>query len=237
MLAVIFFAAAALYSSVGLAGASSYLAVMSFVGISPEVMRPTALALNVGVAAVSAYRFGRARTVRWSLFWPFALGSIPFAALGGAIVLPGHWYKWLVALVLWTAGGLLLFRDPHAGPAHPLAARAAVLVGALIGLLSGLTGMGGGIFLGPLMILVGWADARETSGISAPFNFVNSIAGLAAHPTSFAALPQEFPIWLVAAILGGFVGSGFGSRQARSTTLRRILAVVLILAGAKQAFT
>jgi uncharacterized membrane protein YfcA len=236
MLPLVFFAAAALYSSVGHAGASSYLAVMSFLGIPANVMRPTALALNVGVATVAAYRFGRAGLFRWSLFWPFALGSMPFASVGGTIVLPGHWYRLLVGLILWIAAGLLVFRDPHGGPNSPLPTWLAVVLGAGIGLLSGLTGMGGGVFLGPLLLLRGWADARETSGASAAFNLLNSVAALAGQPKSLAALPQEFPVWLGAAIVGAFLGSEVGSRRAKSTTLRRMLAVVLVLAGAKQIF-
>lgn len=236
MLAIIFFAAAALYSSVGLAGASSYLAVMSFAGVSPEVMRPTALALNIGVATVAAYRFGRARVLRWSLFWPFALGSIPLALAGGAIVLPGNWYRVLLGMVLWVAGGMLIFREPQSGPGRTLSPWSSIIVGAGIGLLAGLTGMGGGIFLGPLLILAGRVDARETSAVSAAFNFVNSVAGLAGRPVSLGSLPSEFPVWLLAAMLGGFVGSELASRRATSATLRRILAFVLILAGAKQLF-
>lgn len=236
MLTAIFFATAALFSSVGQAGASGYLAVMSFLGISPAVMRPTALALNVPVSAIAAYHFGRAGLIRWPLLWPFALGSIPLALVGGAIVLPGRAYDLLVALVLWLAGGLLLFREPQDTRSRPLTSWVALIVGASVGLLSGLTGTGGGIFLGPLMILAGWANARETSGVVAAFNLVNSLAGLAGQPASLATLPQGFPAWLVATILGGFLGSRFGSKQAQDTTLRRLLAVVLILAGARQAF-
>jgi uncharacterized membrane protein YfcA len=131
---------------------------------------------------------------------------------------------------------LLLFRDSQEGPSRPLSRRLANIAGAVIGLLSGLTGTGGGVFLGPLLILAGWADARETSGVSAAFNFVNSVAGLAGQPMSLGALPKEFPIWLGAAILGALIGSELGSRRAKTATLQRLLAVVLILAGAKQIF-
>ena len=118
ILAVAFFAAAVLYSSVGHAGASGYLAAMAFLGVSPETMRPTALVLNTAVATIATYRFGRAGFFRWSLFWPFALGSIPLAFVGGSIVLPGHWYRTLVGLVLWAAAARLVFRDTATGQVH-----------------------------------------------------------------------------------------------------------------------
>jgi uncharacterized protein len=233
ILAVAFFTAAVLYSSVGHAGASGYLAAMALLGMAPATMRPTALVLNIAVASIAAYRFGRAGFFRWSLFWPFALGSIPLAFLGGAIVLPGHWYRTLVGLVLWAAAARLLSQDTATGLVHPPPRILAIACGAGIGLLSGLTGTGGGIFLSPLLIFTGWADTRETGGVSAAFILANSIAGLAGRPTSVAALPEQLPLWLGSAILGGMVGSGLGSQRFKTETFRKALALVLIVAGGK----
>ena len=196
LLAVAFLVAALLYSSVGHAGASGYLAAMAFLGVATPVMRPTALVLNLLVASIATIRFARAGFFTWSLFWPFALGSIPLAFVGGAITLSGHWYRTLVGLVLWLAAVRLLLdwrvrRDRTQAPARPVA----IGCGAGVGLLAGLTGTGGGIFLSPILLFMGWAETRETGGIAAAFILVNSAAGLAGNPASVQHLPAQLPFW------------------------------------------
>jgi uncharacterized protein len=237
ILPIAFFAAALLYSSVGHAGASGYLAVMALAGTAPATMRPTALVLNLIVASIATVKFARAGYFSWSLLWPFALGSIPFAFVGGALTLPAQWYKVLVGLVLWVAAFRMWQRadpaaeDPraHRPPPVPMA----VACGTLIGLLAGLTGTGGGIFLSPLLLFTGWADTRRTGGVSAAFIWVNSAAGLAGNLGSLRAVPAALPIWAVAVVLGGFLGSELGSRRVGVRTFRRLLAAVLVVAGAK----
>ena len=235
-LAVLFIAAAALYSSVGHAGASGYLAAMALVGVAPAVMKPTALVLNVLVASIALLRFSKAGYFSWPLLWPFALGSVPFAFLGGAITLPGHWYKTLVGLVLLVAAARLARgQTRHATPpqVRKVPTPAAVGSGAAIGLLAGLTGTGGGIFLSPLLLFTGWADTRETGGVAAAFILVNSAAGLAGNLASVAQLPAAMPLWACAAALGGLIGSEFGSRRIAPATFRVLLALVLLVAGVK----
>jgi uncharacterized protein len=234
-IAVLFFIGAALYSSVGHGGASSYLAVMGLFAFTPDVMKPTALALNILVAAVATLKFYRARLFSWNLFWPFAIASIPTAFVGGAMTLPGRWYKVLVGIVLLYAA-VWMFRSamrPIATQARRPPLWAAIVSGAAIGFLSGLTGVGGGIFLSPLVLYAGWAETRATSGVAAPFILVNSIAGLLGHLSSVAQLPPNLPLWGTAAVAGGWIGATYGSSKVPAPVLRQLLSVVLIIAGVK----
>ena len=237
VLAAAFLIAATLYSSVGHAGASAYLAAMAFLGMPTPMMRPTALVLNLLVASIASVRFARAGLFSWPLFWPFALGSIPLAFIGGAITLPGHWYRTLVGLVLWTAAVRLFLNLRLTSNIHRPARVTAMIWGAVIGLLAGLTGTGGGIFLSPLLLFMGWAETRETGGVAAVFILVNSAAGLAGNPGSLANLPDQLPLWAVAAVIGGLLGSELGSRRLGTPTFRRLLGVVLLVAGAKLIFS
>ncbi|MDB4881171.1 MAG: putative permease [Gemmatimonadetes bacterium] len=235
LLAVLIFAAALLYSTVGHAGASGYLAAMALLGIAPAVMRPTALTLNVFVAIIASVKFIRAGCFSWPLFWPFALTSIPAAYLGGRIVLPSDLYRVAVGLVLLYAA-VRLFRtagQPPRAVTGPPARPIALLLGAAIGLLSGLTGVGGGIFISPLLLFMGWAEMRQASGVAALFILVNSAAALLGNPASLGQLPAGLAVWLPAALVGGWLGAEHGSRRLATPVLRKWLAVVLVVAGVK----
>lgn len=237
-IAFLFFAGAALYASVGHGGASSYLAVMGLFSVSPEVMRPTALALNILVAAVATVKFYRAALFKWSLFWPFAVVSIPAAFIGGATVLPARWYKVLVGIVLLYAA-VWMFRSslkPVSREPHAPSLWVAAISGLLIGFLSGLTGVGGGIFLSPLLLYMGWSETRATSAVAAPFILVNSIAGLLGHLSSVSQLPPAIPIWGAAVLIGGWIGATYGARRAPAPVLRQLLSLVLVVAGFKLVF-
>jgi uncharacterized membrane protein YfcA len=238
IIAILFFVGAALYASVGHGGASSYLAVMGLFGLAPAVMKPTALALNILVAAVATFKFHRAGLFSWHLFWPFAVASIPAAFAGGAVMLPARWYKIVVGVVLLYAA-VWMFRSalkPISRETHSPPLWAALIGGVTIGFLSGLTGVGGGIFLSPLILYMGWAETRATSGVAAPFILVNSIAGLLGHFSSVAQLPPSVPIWGAAALIGGWIGATYGSKRAPAPVLRQLLSLVLIVAGAKLIF-
>lgn len=234
LLAAAFALIALLYSSVGHAGASGYLAVMALAELAPVQMKPVALVMNCVVAAIGTFNFLRGGWFRWRLFWPFALTSIPLALLGGALTLPDIYYKPLVGAVLLFSGARLMF--PPRGretKLRPPAIPVAVGAGAGLGFLSGLTGVGGGIFLSPLVVLAGWGNVREASGVAAPFILVNSIAGLAGHGMAAGSIPAPTLPWLVAVLIGGTLGSWLGSRRLPMLSIRRLLAVVLLLAGAK----
>ncbi|MDQ6653306.1 MAG: sulfite exporter TauE/SafE family protein [Acidobacteriota bacterium] len=240
VLTILIFAAALLYSSVGHAGASGYLAAMALLGVAPAVMKPTALTLNILVATIATVKFYRAGCFSFRLLWPFALASIPCAFLGGYITLPGHTYKTIVGVILlFAAYGLFRVANKAAEQIEvkhiPL--WAALLSGAVIGLLSGLTGTGGGIFLSPLLLFMDWAETRQTSGVSAAFILVNSIAGLLGNVSSIGSLPSSIFVLAPAAIVGGFIGAEFGSKRIAGPNLRRLLALVLIVAGLKLILT
>jgi uncharacterized membrane protein YfcA len=237
-IAILFFVGAALYASVGHGGASSYLAVMGLFSLAPDVMKPTALALNILVAGVATFKFYRAGLFSWGLFWPFAIASIPAAFLGGAVMLPARSYKIVVGVVLLYAA-VWMFRSamrPISKETHPPPLWAALIAGLAIGFLSGLTGVGGGIFLSPLLLSMGWAETRATSGVAAPFILVNSIAGLLGHIASVAQLPPSVPVWGAAALLGGWIGASYGSKRAPVPVLRQLLSLVLVVAGTKLIF-
>ncbi|MFN0123086.1 MAG: sulfite exporter TauE/SafE family protein [Blastocatellia bacterium] len=243
-LTLLIFLAAMLYASVGHAGASGYLAAMALFGIAPAVMKPSALTLNLLVGAIAAWKFHRAGQFRFSLFWPFALTSSPCAFIGGLVTIPGSWYRKIVGAVLVYSAWRLIqsakFRDD--GELTAPAVWLALLCGAGLGFLSGLTGVGGGIFLSPLLLFAGWANTRHTAGVSAMFIWVNSLAGLLGQwfqqgPAVFRALPRDIMFWAAAAIIGGWLGAAYGSRHLASVRLRQLLGVVLIIAAVKFIFS
>ena len=239
LVAILFTAVAVLYSSVGHAGASGYLAVMALAGIEPHLMRPTALVLNILVASIVVVRFWRAGQIDWRALLPLVAASVPLAFLGGLIVLPGAIYKPLVGVVLLVAAVRFFTTAGRSAddertvrvPAVP-----AMGIGGGIGLVSGLTGTGGGIFLTPLLLIVGWAGARQAAGLSSGFILANSLAGLAGNVASVGIMPGTLAIWLPAVAVGGLVGSQLGARRLGPPAIRRALALVLVVAGLKLIF-
>ena len=239
LLSLLILVAALLYSSVGHGGGSGYLAAMALFGLAPDVMKPTALVLNLVVATVGTIRFARAGHFSWNIFWPFAVLSIPLAFVGGAMKLPIHVYKIILGVVLLFAAIRLAIRQSSHASAEQKAIPflPAMLLGAAIGLLSGLVGVGGGIFLSPILLLLGWADTRKTAGVSVVFILVNSLAGLLGHVASVQKVPHEIAWWGPAALIGGLSGAELGSRRLAPMTMRRLLAVVLVVAGVKMLIT
>jgi uncharacterized membrane protein YfcA len=234
LLAACLFLGAALYTSVGHAGASAYIALMALFGVAPAVMRPTALALNILVASFTSFRYLRAGLFRWRTLWPFLIGALPFAMIGGAVELPGQFYRPLVGAILIVAGLRFLWpkdltanQDPRDPPVI-----VGIALGAVIGLLSGLTGTGGGIFLSPILLFAGWSDTRTASGVAAVFILCNSIAGLLGNIAVVKSLPVDLPIYAAAVVLGAVVGTAFGIRFAVPMVLKA-LGLVLIIAGCK----
>ncbi len=234
-LAGLIFVAAVLYSAVGHGGASGYLAAMALFGIDPAVMKPTALFLNIIVAAIATIKFYRAGCFDRSLFWRFAVSSVPCAFLGGTIIVPTPIYKPIVGLVLLYAATRLGFNNSITeSPKKSVPSNwVPIVLGMIIGLLSGLTGVGGGIFLSPLLLLMGWATIKQSAGVSAAFILVNSIAGLLGYLTKFPVLPSSLWLWAIAAAIGGWLGAEYGSSRIGSKSLQRILATVLTIAGIK----
>lgn len=233
-LAACMFVGAVLYTSVGHAGASAYIALMALFSVPAAVMRPTALTLNIIVAALGSYRYVRAGLFRWRAIWPFMLGALPFAFIGGGIQLPGQYYRPIVGVVLLIAGARLLWvKEIHVtrAPGDP-PVWLGILLGAGIGFLAGLTGTGGGIFLSPIIVFMAWTDLRTASGCAAVFILGNSIAGLLGNVSVVQALPAELPVYVVAVVLGAVVGTSFGTKFA-IIYIQRTLGIVLLIAGMK----
>lgn len=233
LLGVLIFVSAVLYSSVGHGGASAYLAVMALFGIPPAVMKPAALVMNLGVAGAGTVRFANASLVPWRLLLPLCAGSVPAAYLGGLIELPTRSHRVLLGAVLLAAAVRLALRLPANGLRPPPPALALAAVGVLFGFVAGLTGVGGGIFLSPLLILARWEETRRTAGASAFFILVNSSAGLAGHLAGGDSVPLAAAPLTAVALAGGLLGSWLGARRLVPVALRRILAAVLVVAGGK----
>lgn len=226
-----------LYSSVGHAGASGYIAAMTLCGFAVALIKPTALVLNIVVAAIGSFQFWRAGHFSWSLFWPFALLSVPAAFLGGYVQLPTSIFRQLVGAVLLLAAVQLFYRQADPPQVTPSGNTTAMSAGAGIGFLAGLTGTGGGIFLTPLLLIRGWAHTRTAAAVSALFILVNSIAGLVGYFSSGRPVPSVAWVLALAAAAGGTIGSYLGSRRFPVRIVTRLLAVVLIVAGLKLILT
>ncbi|HJZ53966.1 MAG TPA: sulfite exporter TauE/SafE family protein [Gemmataceae bacterium] len=244
-LAALLFLTAVLYTAAGQAGASGYLAVMAVYGLAPDDMRPAALVLNLVASAVTAARFRSAGHFDRGLFLPLALGSIPSALIGGFLSLPEAVYRPLLAAVLLAAAVWLAWpksanrtgsgcEDGERARRMPIWAR--VVSGAAVGLLAGLTGVGGGVFLMPLLLLGRWVGEQEAAGVTAAFILVTSAAGLIGRLAAVPALPDQMPLWIGVVAAGGLIGSTLGSRFLSGLTLRRLLAVVLVIVVGKLLF-
>lgn len=231
------FIVAFLYSSVGHAGASGYIAVMSLLGITPLEIKPIALILNIFVASIASWQFHRAGHFTWRLFWPFSILSIPLALIGGYVNLPTYWFKVLVGTILLFSAVYLLIRPPDETAVTAPNRPTTMVIGAFLGLLSGLTGTGGGIFLTPLLIFMRWARVKTAGAVSALFILVNSVAGLTGNVAATKKLPGFAWVLVVAVLAGGSCGAYLGSRRFSPGIVKRMLAIVLVIAGVKLIFT
>ena len=236
MLSGLIFAAALLYSSVGHAGASGYIAAMALFGTAPAVMKPTALVLNILVAALGTVRWHLMGLVNRRALAPLLVASIPCAFVGGAIQLSATWYRLVIGVILIVAAASFVFQPQHetlADGSTAVPISGGLVSGGSVGFLSGLTGTGGGIFLSPILLLMRWADPRQASGITAPFILFNSLAGLMGNLLVLRTLPNELPLFAASALAGGLLGTGIGTSWASSTLLQRLLGLVLLIAGVK----
>ncbi len=224
-----------LYSSVGHAGASGYLAVMALTSIPIDAIKPVSLVLNILVSFIASYNFLKAGCFDRKVFVAFAITSIPMAFFGGYLKIDPHWFKVFAGIFLVVAAGLFIARR-FINASHKIREvklPVALLIGAVIGLISGLIGVGGGIFLSPIIILLGWATARDTAGVSALFIFCNSVLGLAGHYASLEAVPFETVYFVGFVVVGGYVGSHYGSRKFNNNVILSLLFIVLLSAGLK----
>jgi uncharacterized protein len=242
-LALLFLVVAVLYSSVGHAGASGYLAAMALLGFAPEQMRPTALALNILVGSIGIVRFYRADLIDIKKVLPFVITSAPCAFFAAKIPIAKESYALLLAIVLIFAA-LAVFKSARSLkkmevelPTKKIFWPIAAVAGTAIGILSGLTGTGGAIFLTPLLLFAHWAHTREASGISVAFVFINSLTALAGLWQAGASFPEALPLWLVAVTIGALMGTQLGIHRLPIQGLRYALSAVLLIAAGKLLFT
>lgn len=229
-----FLVVALLYAMVGHGGASGYLALGAMMGLPQQEMRVPALLMNLVVSGIAFMQYRRAGHFRWELLWPFALTSIPLAWLGSQVVLDPLIYKRMLAVCLLVAVARLFGLFGGRGEqARTLSLPLALFIGAVLGYLSGIIGIGGGILLSPVLLLLRWADAKATAAVSAPFILVNSAAGLIGALGQGETLHQDTGLWMVATLVGGTVGAWVGAQQLNEQWLRRALGGVLLLASIK----
>lgn len=229
------FAIAVMYASVGQAGGTGYVAVMGLAGFAPEVVKPTALALNIVVASVGSLRFARAGLLRREQCMPFVFLGAPFSVLGGAFHLPSRIYAPAVGVLLALAAVQIVVGRPGARPAWQRTPfLPALLTGAVIGFVSGVTGVGGGIFLAPMLIALEWTPTiREAAAVSAVFNLLNSVAALAGAWSLLGNLPHALPWWIALVFVGGLLGSWLSLRRVPTTALRYLLAAILLASSVR----
>lgn len=242
MLAGLLLIIAVLYSAVGHAGASGYIAAMTLSGLPVQDIRPSALALNLVVGSIGLFRFARAGQVPWRSVLPLIAASAPMAWVGARLALPAYVYGWALgglliasALALWVTAPKALATDDTVMPRVPVLPGLAV--GAAIGLVSGITGTGGAIVLTPLLIFLRWAPTRMASGISVAFVLANSLLGLAGLLSTGASLSSSLPLWIAAVVIGALIGTQLGIRVLPVGPLRRVLSVVLLIAAGKLILT
>lgn len=228
-----------LYSSVGHGGASGYLAVMAIMGVAPAMMKPSALVMNLAVSAFSFLGFYKAGHFKLGLFLPFAIASIPMAFLGGTMTLSDSMYKKILAICLLISIARMLYQFKQDDqPNRSIPVWTGLLSGGLIGLFSGMIGIGGGIILSPLMLLMRWSTLKETAAVSALFIFVNSLSGLYGQMQKGGFhLTDNLQYAVLATIIGGLFGSYYGSQKFNLPTLRYLLTIGLTIASLKLMFT
>ncbi len=223
-----------LYASVGHGGASGYLALMALFSISPDMMKPTALVLNLLVSLIAFIHFYKEKHFKWAIFWPLALGSVPLAFWGGTIHIDPILYKKILGvLLLFPIIRLLFFQGIEKTVQKPASLFPSLAMGSSIGFVSGLIGIGGGILLSPLLVLLRWTDQKQTAAISSLFIFVNSMAALTGQISSGVQLNYDMATLIIIAFIGGLIGSYFGAKRFPQNTLKYILALVLGIAALK----
>lgn len=235
---IILFVVAFLYASVGHGGASGYLALMAIYGVAPQEMKPTALFLNLFVSLTAFIQYYRGNHFKKEIFIPIALASIPFAFLGGMLSIDDHLYKKILGiLLLLPIVRFFFFKNVEDDRLVPPVKWISILLGAIIGLLSGMIGIGGGIILSPILILLLWTNQKQTAAISAAFIFVNSLAGLGGMLTQGITLTSNMILYIVVAFSGGLLGAYLGSKKFNQDVLKYVLATVLLVAAYKLLFT
>ena len=236
---ILFFIIATLYSSIGHAGASGYLAIMALLSFAPESIKPTSLVLNIIVAAIASYRFISQGYFDRKIFLAFVVFSVPASFLGGLITLPAFYFKIFAGAFLIVSAVFLLIKKQSVSDEIKEAKNLwlySAIFGTLIGFVSGIIGVGGGIFLTPLILMFGWTKVKNVSGISALFILLNSVSGLLGHLSALNKLDTNIFYWIIAVIFGGLAGSYLGTKKFNNRAIIYCLFIVLLTAGIKFIF-
>jgi len=228
---------AVLYSSVGHGGASGYLAAMALWGLAPAEMRPAALLMNILVTCWLLYRFRPYKLMPQGLFWPLVIASTPMAFIGGMVKIDASAYRILVALLLLIAAARMLSVTRESIVSRRPQLPIVLLVGGALGFAAGLTGIGGGVFLSPILLIFGWCSMRQSTAVAAGFILLNSVAGLAGYLLSDQSWPLGTGWLLLPAFAGCLLGAELASSKASSLVLQRLLAAVLVIAVVKMLYT
>ncbi len=223
-----------LYSAVGHGGASGYLAMMALFSFPSTFMKPAALSLNILVSGLAFYYFWRNGHFKWKLFYPFAITSIPASFIGGYLSVDATTYKLILGVLLLATVARMLFIDTSSKTkSSSQHLWLSLIIGASIGFFSGMIGIGGGIILSPVILLLGWANLKETAAVSALFIWVNSISGMTGLMASGTEISKEVLIIAAFAVVGGLIGGYLGSKKLNNSALKYLLSVVLLLAAIK----
>lgn len=232
------FAVAFLYASVGHGGASGYLAVMALFNLAPPVIKSSALLLNIFVSLIAFVQYYRSGYFKWKLFWPFAIASVPAAYMGATVMIDAVIYKKLLGIILiFPILRLFGFFNKETDEQTEVNIIIALAVGAVIGFLSGMLGIGGGIILSPVILLLHYGKMKQAASVSALFIFVNSVTGFAGLLSKGIKIDTVVYSWLTVAIAGGMLGAYFGSKKWNTILLKRVLAIVLCIASFKLIFS
>jgi uncharacterized membrane protein YfcA len=235
--AVLVGAVSLLYATAGQAGGTAFLAIMSFTGFPAAEMRPTALLLNIVAAGYATWRLSRRNALDWKLLLPLTVPSLVTAFVGGLLVLRGPLYFFLTGLLLIAAVGLTLVkRGADTILVRPIRLLPGSLVGAGAGLLSGLTGVGGGVFLTPQLIAFGWASPKRAAALSPPFILCNSALGLMGVLLAGQRAAPGVALYATGALAGAILGTAVGLRWMSQRATRYTLAAILLFAGIRLVF-
>lgn len=235
LVALALFAVSVVYATVGQAGGTGFLAVMAVAGVPVDQLRPTALAMNVVAASYTSWCFHAAGLIDWRMLTSLAVPALPAAFVGGVIALPSGLYASVTGALLLAAAVLMVARPATALLPGAVASKVGLAgIGAAAGFLSGVSGIGGGVFIAPALIVLGWARPKEAAGLSAPFILGNSLTGMAGTLLAGQQFAPELPLFACVALLGAAVGAATTLRISEHV-VRVVLAVVLAVAGLRLA--